>query len=149
LRPSSPARHRRQPIDAGQFPLPFFEETETATTPVSKGQDRTVVPRRTRRSSGKRSISEHCNAQNLREKPKGNEKNARRIPTRKASVPPDAKLAVSRVEAAEIVSLSIRSIDNLLATKKLPFRKVGTRILIPVTELRKFIRVDHPDRMAS
>jgi hypothetical protein len=65
------------------------------------------------------------------------------------SVPPKAKLLVSRREAAAIVSLSIRSIDYLLARKQLPFRKIGTRTMIPVSELQRFARMDHPKSIAS
>jgi excisionase family DNA binding protein len=64
-------------------------------------------------------------------------------------VPPDAKLLVSREEAAEILSLSIRSIDYLLASKELPFRKIGTRTMIPLSALQAFARMHHPERIAS
>ena len=62
---------------------------------------------------------------------------------------PDAKLLVSREEAAEILSLSIRSIDYLLASKELPFRKIGTRTMIPLSALQSFARMHHPERIAS
>jgi len=65
------------------------------------------------------------------------------------TVPPGAKLLVSREEAAEIVSLSIRSIDYLLASKELPFRKIGTRTMIPLSALQAFARMHHPERIAS
>lgn len=70
-------------------------------------------------------------------------------PPATATVPLDAKLLVSREEAAEIVSLSIRSIDYLLASKELPFRKIGTRTMIPLSALQAFARMHHPDRIAS
>lgn len=73
----------------------------------------------------------------------------RRKPPRKASVSPDAKLLVSREEAAEVLSLSIRSIDYLLASKELPFRKIGTRTMIPLSALQSFARMHHPERIAS
>lgn len=65
------------------------------------------------------------------------------------TVPPDAKLLVGREQAAEILSLSIRSIDYLLASKELPFRKVGTRTMIPLSALQSFARMHHPERIAS
>jgi excisionase family DNA binding protein len=64
-------------------------------------------------------------------------------------VSPDAKLLVGREEAAEILSLSIRSIDYLLASKELPFRKIGSRTMIPLSALHTFVRMHHPERIAS
>jgi excisionase family DNA binding protein len=64
-------------------------------------------------------------------------------------VPSDSKLLVSREEAAAMVSLSVRSIDYLLASKELPFRKIGTRTMIPVSALQNFARMHHPERIAS
>jgi len=66
-----------------------------------------------------------------------------------ATVPADAKLLVGREEAAEILSLSIRSIDYLLASKELPFRKIGARTMIPLSALHAFARMHHPERIAS
>lgn len=74
---------------------------------------------------------------------------AKRKPPREASVPLDEKLLVSREKAAEMVSLSIRSIDYLLASKQLPFRKIGTSTRIPVSALRRFVQMNHPERLAS
>jgi hypothetical protein len=65
------------------------------------------------------------------------------------SVPADSKLLVSREEAAAMVSLSVRSIDYLLASKELPYRKIGTRTMIPVSGLQSFARIHHPERIAS
>ena len=48
-----------------------------------------------------------------------------------------------------MVSLSVRSIDYLIANKELPFRKIGTRTMIPVSELQRFVRMDHPKRIAT
>lgn len=48
-----------------------------------------------------------------------------------------------------MVSLSVRSIDYLLASKQLPFRKIGARTMIPVSELQRFARMNHPDCLAS
>ncbi|HWG20536.1 MAG TPA: helix-turn-helix domain-containing protein [Terracidiphilus sp.] len=145
---SSSPRRRLQAIEAGQLVLPFLVESEGPMTSASIEQEGGVTASRMRRLSAENSRPHNSNSQNLRD-PKSKEKNGKRKPARKATVPPDSKLLVSRLEAAEIVSLSVRSIDNLLASKQLSFRRIGTRVLIPVTELRKFVRVDHPDRMAS
>ncbi|HTF61130.1 MAG TPA: hypothetical protein VK638_00315 [Edaphobacter sp.] len=46
-------------------------------------------------------------------------------------------------------SISVRGIDYLLATRRLPFRKIGGRVLIPVAELRKYAQGDHPERIVA
>lgn len=71
----------------------------------------------------------------------------RKKPPAKVRVAPDAKILVGRDEAAQLLSISVRGIDYLLANRRLPFRKLGGRILIPVAELRKYARIDHPDRI--
>ena len=53
------------------------------------------------------------------------------------------KLLYSRKDAAFALSISIRSLDYLVAAKQLPFRKVGKKILIPHASLVKFSRADH------
>jgi len=73
----------------------------------------------------------------------------RKKPPTKVTVPPDAKLLVGREEAAAMVSLSVRSIDYLIANKELQFRKIGTRTMIPVSEPQRFVCMDHPKRIAS
>ena len=67
----------------------------------------------------------------------------------RATVAPQDKLLVCREEAAEILSISVRSVDYLLASKQLSFRRIGTRILITVADLKRFARMDHPERLAS
>lgn len=64
-------------------------------------------------------------------------------------VAPSAKILVGREEAAQLLSISVRGIDYLLATRRLPFRKIGGRVLIPVAELRKYARGDHPERIVA
>lgn len=66
-----------------------------------------------------------------------------------ASLPPDEKLLVTRRVAAEMLSLSIRSIDNLLANKQLPFKKIRGRTLIPVSALQRLARMEQSERLAS
>jgi hypothetical protein len=45
--------------------------------------------------------------------------------------------------------LSQRALDYLIATRRLPTRRIGGRVLIPVSELRKYARTDHPERIVS
>ena len=54
------------------------------------------------------------------------------------------RLLVGRREAAELLSISQRALDYLLANKQLQARRVGGRVLIPMSELRRFARADHP-----
>jgi excisionase family DNA binding protein len=58
------------------------------------------------------------------------------------------KLLLRRGEAAEFLSISVRAVDYLLANGQLTFRRIGSRTLIPLTELRRFARRDHPQRLA-
>ena len=57
------------------------------------------------------------------------------------------KLLYSRRDAAEALSLSVRSIDYLITTNRLPTRRVGSKILIPAIAIRRFAREDHPDSL--
>ena len=59
------------------------------------------------------------------------------------------KLLYSRRDTAEALSLSIRSIDYLITSGRLPARRVGGKILIPASAVRRFAREDHPDSVRS
>ena len=61
----------------------------------------------------------------------------------------EEKLLVSRREAAARLSISERAIDYLIANNVLTIRRIGTRVLIPTAELRRFADADHPERIAS
>ena len=67
----------------------------------------------------------------------------------RATISPDEKLLVGRVEAAGMLSISCRALDYLVANKQLLIRRIGTRVLIPVSELRRFSRSDHPERLVG
>jgi excisionase family DNA binding protein len=68
---------------------------------------------------------------------------------RRADISPKEKLLVSRGEVANLLSISERSVDYLVANKLLATRRIGTRVLIPMEEVRKFSRSDHPESMAG
>jgi excisionase family DNA binding protein len=53
------------------------------------------------------------------------------------------KLAVDIREAAQMLSVSPRTIQNYIAAKLLPGRKIGRRTVIPVRALEAFLRSDH------
>ena len=58
-------------------------------------------------------------------------------------MPDVEKLLYSRKEAAYALGISMRSIDYMIAEKKLCVRRFRGRVLIPVTEVRKASRADY------
>lgn len=54
------------------------------------------------------------------------------------------KLAVDTREAAQMLSVSPRTIQNYIRAKLLPARKIGRRTVIPVRALENFLRTDQP-----
>ena len=52
---------------------------------------------------------------------------------------------MGREEAAQLLSISQRGLDYLVASKRLPTRRIGGRVLIPMADLRKYARCDHPN----
>jgi len=54
------------------------------------------------------------------------------------------RLAYTKVEAAQALGLSLRTIDNLIAAKELTARRIGRRVVIPATGLQALIRCDRP-----
>lgn len=59
------------------------------------------------------------------------------------------RLLIGRQEAARMLSISERAIDYLVANRQLSARRIGTRVLIPLSDLQRFARADHPARLAS
>jgi len=55
-------------------------------------------------------------------------------------------LAMSKVEAAQMLGVSVRTVDRLIALKELPVRRLGRRVLIPRNSLQTLLRVDHPTK---
>lgn len=74
---------------------------------------------------------------------------AHRKPPESVKVALESKLLVSRGEAAQLLSISERGVDYLIAARRLPTKRIGGRVLIPVAELRKYARSDHPERIVS
>jgi excisionase family DNA binding protein len=75
--------------------------------------------------------------------------NAFKKPPERATIPPEAKLLVSREEAAQLLSISQRGLDYLIANRRLPTRRIGGRVLIPVAELRKYAGSDHLENIVA
>jgi len=55
------------------------------------------------------------------------------------------KLLYSRRDTAEALCISIRSVDYLITTGRLSTRRIGGKILIPATVVRRFAKEDHPE----
>lgn len=53
-------------------------------------------------------------------------------------------LLYGRIEAARLLSISTRSVDHLIARGVVKAQRVGGRVLVPATELRRMAREDHP-----
>lgn len=70
-------------------------------------------------------------------------------PSGRASIPPEQRLLIDRRDAAQYLSISQRSLDYLLAQGELHVRRIGSRVLIPLSELQRYARIDHPKRIAS
>jgi excisionase family DNA binding protein len=49
-----------------------------------------------------------------------------------------SKLLYSRREAAQLLSLSLRTVDHLISEHKLTIRKVGKRVLVLADSLTKY-----------
>ena len=61
----------------------------------------------------------------------------------------NAKLLLSKRECAAALSVSVRTIENLIARKELATRHIGSRTLIPTAALEAFVRRDHPTQPRS
>ena len=70
-------------------------------------------------------------------------------PPARASMSTEERLLVGRREAAQMLSISQRSLDYLVANKQLHARRIGSRVLISVSELQRYARADHPEPIAS
>jgi excisionase family DNA binding protein len=59
------------------------------------------------------------------------------------------RLAVDTREAAQMLSVSPRTIQNYIFAKLLPARKIGRRTVIPVRALENFVQTDQPSPLAQ
>jgi predicted transcriptional regulator len=59
------------------------------------------------------------------------------------------KLAVSVRDAAAMLGISPRSVQNYIHTKLLPARKIGRRTVITVRALENFLRADQPSPVSK
>ncbi len=56
---------------------------------------------------------------------------------------PQPKLLYTKREAAQLLSLSVRSIDYLITSCEIASRRVGRRVLIHRDAIERFARQDH------
>ena len=54
------------------------------------------------------------------------------------------RLLYDRKTAAEMLSISVRTLDYLISQRKLETRRIGRKLLIPRESLRRFAAADHP-----
>lgn len=53
------------------------------------------------------------------------------------------QLLISKRDAAAMLGLSVRTLENLISVKELPARRIGRRCLIERNVLERFARRDH------
>ena len=54
-----------------------------------------------------------------------------------------AKILYSRKDAAFALSLSIRSLDMLIAFGQLDVRRMGKKVMVPAESLNRYASIDH------
>jgi len=146
LRPSPPPSKRlSQANEVAQYQLPYAIEPELF--PVENQADDLVHLNAV--ATNREAPATQCATVRQQLAAASTRRQRRKKPPTNVTVPPDAKLLVGRQEAAVRLSLSVRSIDYLLADRQLTFRRIGGRVLIPIAELERFARMDHPQRIAS
>ena len=148
LRSSSPPRRHLHAVDAGQFSLPFAIEAEAHAIPVPAETVDGAQLSSPQFSPEQTSAGQESSVRD-RGKPNRKENRGERKRAKQASLAPEAKLLVSRNVAAEMLSISVRSVDYMLARRQLSTRRIANRVLIPIEEIRKFARSDHSGRMAG
>jgi hypothetical protein len=47
------------------------------------------------------------------------------------------------------LSISQRGLDYLIANRRLPIRRIGGGVLVPVADLPKYARGDHPEKIVA
>lgn len=57
------------------------------------------------------------------------------------------RILYDRKCAAAQLSISVRSLDYLISKKKIPVRRIASRILLRHEDLRSFARGNHTDKM--
>jgi excisionase family DNA binding protein len=53
------------------------------------------------------------------------------------------KVLYTKREAAQLLSISVRSLDYLIVSQELPARRIGRRVLVHRDSIEQFARRDH------
>ena len=69
-----------------------------------------------------------------------------RILARMKTIP--IRIAVSQSEAAYMLGLSLRTLQNYIRSKEIPVRKIGRRTLVEVSALEIFVSSDRSSSIA-
>ena len=56
-------------------------------------------------------------------------------------------IAITKQEATQMLGVSLRTIDRLIALKELQVRRLGRRVLIPRAALESLMHRDHPTQI--
>ncbi len=56
---------------------------------------------------------------------------------------PSQKVLYTKREAAQLLSISLRSLDYLIVSQQLPARRIGRRVLVHRDSIEQFARLDH------
>ena len=59
------------------------------------------------------------------------------------------KVLYTKREAAQLLSISVRSLDYLIVSQQLPTRRIGRRVLVHRDSIEQFARTDHMSIHAS
>jgi excisionase family DNA binding protein len=59
------------------------------------------------------------------------------------------KVLYTKREAAQLLSISVRSIDYLIFSRQIPARRIGRRVLVHRDAIEQFARRDHAFIRAS
>jgi excisionase family DNA binding protein len=58
-------------------------------------------------------------------------------------MPSTEKVLYTKREAAQLLSISLRSVDYLIFNRQLPARRIGRRVLVHRDSIEQFARRDH------
>jgi excisionase family DNA binding protein len=58
-------------------------------------------------------------------------------------MPAAEKVLYTKREAAQLLSISLRSLDYLIVSQQLPTRRIGRRVLVHRESIDQFARTDH------
>jgi hypothetical protein len=146
LRPSPSAHRLQRTTLAGQLSL--FDHVESVDgTDLEQAP---AVPAPSQNAAVAMLVTSSPSATHtIQKKQTRKRQSGRPKPPATAAVPLDTRLLVSRKAAAEMLTISIRKVDYMIADGRMPTRRIDNRVLIPIEEIHKFARTDHRRRKAG